>query len=46
MDRTGGVPALVSMLAIQRTADAHGGTASVDASGRGTTISITIPVGV
>lgn len=45
-DRTGGIPALVSMLAIQRTAEAHGGSVSVEPAGRGTRIALTIPVGV
>lgn len=45
-DRTGGVPALVSMLAIQRVAEAHGGTALVTSPGRGTSIVLSVPAGI
>ncbi len=45
-DRPGGTPALVSMLAVQETARAHGGSASVSVVGRGTKIGLTIPLGV
>ncbi len=37
-ERPGGVPALLWMLALQETAQAHGGTARVERSDRGTTI--------
>ena len=45
-DRTGGVPALVAMLAVQETARVHGGTALVATTGRGTRIAFTVPYGV
>ena len=45
-DRLGGVPAAISMLAVQRTADAHGGSAAVVATNRGTRITLIIPTGL
>ena len=45
-DRTGGVPALVAMLAVQETARVHGGTAFVATTGHGTRIAFTVPYGV
>jgi hypothetical protein len=45
IDRPGGVPAAISMLAVRTVAEAHGGTATVGA-GRGTRISILMPTGI
>jgi hypothetical protein len=45
-DRPGGAPALVSMLAVKRTADLLGGRVVVKRHGRGTAISIGIPMQV
>jgi hypothetical protein len=45
IDRPGGLPAAVSMLAVRTVAEAHGGTATVGA-GRGTRISILMPTGI
>jgi hypothetical protein len=45
IDRPGGVPAAISMLAVRTVAEAHGGTATVSA-GRGTRISILMPTGI
>jgi hypothetical protein len=45
-DRIGGVPALVSMLAIRETAQLHGGNATASIEARGTKISIAIPLGL
>lgn len=45
IDRPGGVPAVVAMLAVRMVAEAHGGTATVS-SGRGTRISIVVPTGI
>jgi hypothetical protein len=45
-DRPGGVPALVCMLAVEETARAHGGSASAGTLGRGTTVSLSLPLGV
>ena len=42
-DRPGGVPALLWMLALQETAQAHGGTARAERSDRGTNIAFTLP---
>ncbi|NOT26926.1 MAG: hypothetical protein HOP16_12575 [Acidobacteria bacterium] len=41
-DRPGGVSALLWMLALQETAQAHGGTARVERSDRGTTIGLSL----
>lgn len=46
VDRSGGVPAAVSMLAVRRTAEAHGGTATAGATIRGTRIALTVPTGL
>ncbi len=47
VDRAGGIPASVAMLAVKATADAHGGTATVtSAAGRGTRIALIVPTGV
>jgi hypothetical protein len=45
IDRPGGVPAAISMLAVRTVAEAHGGTATVGA-GRGTRISMLMPTGI
>jgi hypothetical protein len=45
IDRPGGVPAAISMLAVRTVAEAHGGTATVS-PGRGTRISILMPTGI
>jgi ParB-like nuclease family protein len=45
IDRPGGLPAAISMLAVRTVAEAHGGTATV-AGGRGTRISILMPTGI
>ena len=45
-DRPGGVPGLLWMLALREVAHAHGGTARVERSGRGTTIGFSLPAGV
>jgi hypothetical protein len=45
-DRPGGVPALLWMLALQETAQAHGGTVRVERSDRGTTIGFSLPTSV
>ena len=45
IDRPGGIPAAISMLAVRTVAEAHGGTATVGA-GRGTRISILMPTGI
>ena len=45
IDRPGGVPAAISMLAVRTVAEAHGGTATVG-GGRGTRISILMPTGI
>lgn len=45
-DRTGGVPALMAMLAVRDTAALHGGAAAAVIEGRGTRVSLTIPLGV
>jgi hypothetical protein len=45
VDRPGGLPAAISMLAVRTVAEAHGGTATVTA-GRGTRISILMPTGI
>ena len=45
-DRPGGVPATVLMVAVQRTADSHGGSATAAAGNRGTHVSITVPTGL
>jgi hypothetical protein len=42
-DRPGGIPALVSMLALQQIATLLGGEAAVESSGTGTRVSITLP---
>jgi ParB/RepB/Spo0J family partition protein len=46
VDRPGGVPAAVSMLAIRVAAEAHGGTATAGAATRGTRIAFSIPTGL
>lgn len=46
IDRTGGVPSAVSMVAVRRAAEAHGGTATVTMTARGTRIAITVPTGI
>jgi hypothetical protein len=46
VDRAGGVPASVSMLAVRRAAEAHGGTATAGAAARGTRIAMTVPTGI
>jgi ParB-like chromosome segregation protein Spo0J len=43
-DRPGGIPALVSMLAVQRAADILGGRVVAKRHGRGTVISISVPM--
>ena len=45
-DRPGGVPALLWMLALQETAQAHGGTVRVERSDRGTSIAFALPISV
>ena len=45
IDRPGGLPAAIAMLAVRTVAEAHGGTATV-AAGRGTRISILMPTGI
>jgi len=45
-DRPGGVPALLWMLALQETAQAHGGTVRLERSDRGTTIAFILPTSV
>ena len=45
-DRPGGIPALLWMLALQETAQAHGGTVRAERSDRGTTIGFTLPTSV
>jgi hypothetical protein len=45
IDRPGGVPAAIAMLAVRTVAEAHGGTATVSA-GRGSRIAILIPTGI
>src|SRR5262249_23003106 len=45
IDRPGGLPAALSMLAVRTAAEAHGGTAAVG-SNRGTRISILMPTGI
>lgn len=42
-DRPGGVPALLWMLALQETAQAHGGTVRVERSDGGTSVVFTLP---
>jgi hypothetical protein len=38
--------AVISMLAVERTANVHGGMASMAAATRGTRIAITVPAGL
>ena len=45
IDRPGGLPAAIAMLAVRTVAEAHGGTATV-ATGRGTRISVLMPTGI
>ena len=45
IDRPGGVPATLALLAVRAVADAHGGTAIVG-SGRGTRVSLIVPTGI
>lgn len=45
-DRSGGIPAMVSMLAVKQTAEIHGGFAEVTTAGGGTRIAVTIPTGL
>jgi ParB-like nuclease domain len=45
IDRPGGVPATLALLAVRAVADAHGGTAIVS-SGRGTRVSLVVPTGI
>ena len=45
LDRPGGLPAAISMLAVRTVAEAHGGTATA-AAGRGTKLSILMPTGI
>jgi hypothetical protein len=45
LDRPGGIPGAISMLAVRTVAEAHGGTATVSAA-RGTRISILMPTGI
>ena len=45
VDRPGGLPAAISMLAVRAVAEAHGGSATVGAD-RGTRISIVVPTGI
>jgi hypothetical protein len=44
VDRPGGMPAVVSMSAVQRVAEAHRGQVAVTATKRGTRIAITLPL--
>jgi signal transduction histidine kinase len=46
LDRPGGIPALVWMLAIEQAAQMHGGRVSVDSTGRGTRIAMAVPLRV
>jgi ParB/RepB/Spo0J family partition protein len=46
VERPGGLPATVSMLAVRAAAEAHGGAAAVGVATRGTRIAITIPTGL
>lgn len=45
-DRTGGVPALVALLAVRDTATVHGGMAAATIEARGTKIAFTVPLGL
>ena len=45
VDRPGGLPAAISMLAVRTVAEAHGGTATASA-GRGTRVSLVVPTGI
>jgi len=45
IDRPGGVPAALAMLAVRTVAEAHGGTATVSPS-RGTRVSLVVPTGI
>jgi hypothetical protein len=45
-DRAGGVTALVAMVALKRSAEAHAGVATAAPSGRGTRIAISVPIGL
>jgi hypothetical protein len=45
-DRLGGVPAMMFLLAVRCMADAHGGSATVAATNRGTRIALTLPTGL
>jgi hypothetical protein len=44
-ERAGGVPIVVSMLALERVAAAHGGAVSAEPTARGTCITLTLPLG-
>ncbi len=44
-ERAGGVPVLVSLLAVQRAAAAHGGHAVAELTARGTRVALTVPLG-
>jgi hypothetical protein len=46
VDRPGGIPAAVAMLALKQTAEAHGGFAEVTTVGGGTRIAMTVSAGV
>ncbi len=46
VERPGGVPATIWMLAIRATAEAHGGTAMMGPAARGTRITLAIPTGI
>ena len=46
IERPGGLPSAVSMLAIRAVAEAHGGTATVASTTQGTRISLRVPTGL
>jgi hypothetical protein len=46
IERPGGVPAAIWMLAIRATAEAHGGTATIGPAARGTRITLAVPTGL